>query len=746
MKKYILILVFLLSAGIYAQEAVKTVKGGLISKTNLLADKPVDVRILHPDLDKGTDEYIKANPDGLLKNKLGKSAWTFTVGDTCSWYAADLTTNNYVPYKVASKCKAVGTHCYIFVADDVWSTYVTQAQVDSLQAAFDSRTPASSSKGIYETDVATFGNPPNVDGDSKIIIFILDIKDGYTTGSSYVAGYFFSRDQTTNTGSNQAEIFYLDCNPLDFTNSTKFAFAKQTLAHEFQHMINYNYHGSSQETFLNEGCSLIAELINGYDFREQESFASDDSQYLFNWRTDDADKVLCDYSRAARFMLYYYEQFGAEFLTKVVQNSSVGVTGINNALSSLTTTTSRRFDDILQDWYIANAVDNASLGSKYVYTKVTGMEKPLGTVYWTSTVSSNSTSVPIYGAQIITHKGSLTLNSTFSGGNSTYNKIKAIKYTSSGTPVVEDVNLNSTFSVSSISGNYDYIQYLILNSSGGSAYSMNYASTGTNTINELSYDVNSAVGAFNWAAGDTVCVYFDSVTGGKIDSLKVMFSQAGTVTGGIWKYTGYSSPTPLGAKLLSSMSVTPTTSYTWTKVDLTSNNISAANKFAVAFPVVSGKPKIAVSVYKATSAYHSLTYLNSSESGGSAGWYYINKDDTTIYLYMMRAYVTVGTVGNEKIVELLPTSFTVAQNYPNPFNPSTKIQFTLPEAAKVSVRIYDMLGREIKELTSADLSAGSHTLTWNGDDAAGHKVASGTYIYAISTPKYLQTKKMVLLK
>ncbi|MDQ7815961.1 MAG: fibronectin type III domain-containing protein [Melioribacteraceae bacterium] len=96
--------------------------------------------------------------------------------------------------------------------------------------------------------------------------------------------------------------------------------------------------------------------------------------------------------------------------------------------------------------------------------------------------------------------------------------------------------------------------------------------------------------------------------------------------------------------------------------------------------------------------------------------------------------------------EAIPNDFALMQNYPNPFNPTTKITFSLPSDNFVTVKVYDMLGREVKTLVNDYRNAGNHTMNWNGDDNSGQKVASGTYIYRITAGSFVATKKMVLLK
>lgn len=95
----------------------------------------------------------------------------------------------------------------------------------------------------------------------------------------------------------------------------------------------------------------------------------------------------------------------------------------------------------------------------------------------------------------------------------------------------------------------------------------------------------------------------------------------------------------------------------------------------------------------------------------------------------------------EEDTATLPTNFTLDQNYPNPFNPTTAIQFALPEAADVSLVVYDMLGRAVQELVARPMEAGSYTVSF---DAQG--LPSGMYIYRLTAGGFSQTKRMVLLK
>ena len=93
-----------------------------------------------------------------------------------------------------------------------------------------------------------------------------------------------------------------------------------------------------------------------------------------------------------------------------------------------------------------------------------------------------------------------------------------------------------------------------------------------------------------------------------------------------------------------------------------------------------------------------------------------------------------------------PKSYELAQNYPNPFNALTQIRFQLPEQSLVSIKIYNILGQEVKTLIDEVKEAGYHTIIWNGLDKNSQPVSSGIYYYRLQTASFVQTRKMVFLK
>ena len=94
----------------------------------------------------------------------------------------------------------------------------------------------------------------------------------------------------------------------------------------------------------------------------------------------------------------------------------------------------------------------------------------------------------------------------------------------------------------------------------------------------------------------------------------------------------------------------------------------------------------------------------------------------------------------------MPESFGLKQNYPNPFNPTTEISFALPVAGSVQLKVFNILGQEVKTLVDGKLNAGEHVATWDGKDSRGNGAASGVYLYRLEAGDIRETRKMLLLK
>lgn len=126
---------------------------------------------------------------------------------------------------------------------------------------------------------------------------------------------------------------------------------------------------------------------------------------------------------------------------------------------------------------------------------------------------------------------------------------------------------------------------------------------------------------------------------------------------------------------------------------------------------------------------------------------YIAGEDGTISKYT--ELVTFTALPGEPAA--LPGSFALLQNYPNPFNPGTVISYQLPARAEVSLKIFNLLGQEVRTLVNRPREAGVYRHEWDGRDAAGAAVSSGVYFYRMEArtadgKRFNDVRKMLLLK
>lgn len=98
----------------------------------------------------------------------------------------------------------------------------------------------------------------------------------------------------------------------------------------------------------------------------------------------------------------------------------------------------------------------------------------------------------------------------------------------------------------------------------------------------------------------------------------------------------------------------------------------------------------------------------------------------------------------------LPKEFLLEQNYPNPFNPNTKIKYSIPDNAATllaaTLRVYDILGREVVTLVDEYKPAGIYEVEFSGHSGEGQNLSSGVYFYQLKAGEFIQTRKMILLK
>ena len=149
------------------------------------------------------------------------------------------------------------------------------------------------------------------------------------------------------------------------------------------------------------------------------------------------------------------------------------------------------------------------------------------------------------------------------------------------------------------------------------------------------------------------------------------------------------------------------------------------------------------------------TSLIPSEGNSSTATDYTFNDrnvrEGTVYWYKIEEVTTEGEskfFGPISVTGInpIPTEFALSQNYPNPFNPETTFEYQLPEECYVSIKVYTLLGQEVRTLIAKSQPAGHWTVKWDGANNSGRKLSSGIYLLRMKAGSYTQIRKMTLTR
>lgn len=177
--------------------------------------------------------------------------------------------------------------------------------------------------------------------------------------------------------------------------------------------------------------------------------------------------------------------------------------------------------------------------------------------------------------------------------------------------------------------------------------------------------------------------------------------------------------------------------YGMTKVDLRSYNLNVSGDFWIGISAPYGP--VYMPMERASEA-GTTAYLRSytgTWNAGTSEWTWAQAASDNWHFRAVLDGVYVGIDEDENI----PMTTELLQNYPNPFNPATTINFNLAKDAKVSLVVYDVMGREVANLVSGEMSKGSHKVTFDAS-----RLVSGVYYYNLKAGNLNQTKKMMLIK
>lgn len=323
--------------------------------------------ILQDHIDKGRQAYLDTEMGAIAKpDKQGDRKLSYEVGDTKSFWRYDLSHMPPSWIQETGYCFGVGEHAYIFVSEDEFMT-LSEQDVETILGYLDNATLKSEDQGIIEMLEENFGDIPDaLDNDPKAIIYYTAL--GQYQGSVF-DGYFSPFNQMTETEavnasshSNECEMVYMSCNPVDPTSLASIS----VLAHELQHLISFDK-DPDEDQWINEGCSQFAmalfgnpDPITGYQLESNNN--------LLEW-----DKSAADYSQVLLFFTFMAEHYGgSELIRKIVAEAENGPLGINNALEAIGKT--EKFADILNNFMIANYInDKTYMDGLYSYEAITDM-------------------------------------------------------------------------------------------------------------------------------------------------------------------------------------------------------------------------------------------------------------------------------------------------------------------------------------------------------------------------------------
>jgi len=178
-------------------------------------------------------------------------------------------------------------------------------------------------------------------------------------------------------------------------------------------------------------------------------------------------------------------------------------------------------------------------------------------------------------------------------------------------------------------------------------------------------------------------------------------------------------------------------------------NVSANSSLNIKVNNIS-VPQLSVAIFDSSytrvfiKSSNTLSQIDTSVLLNSGKYYLEVEAQPTSYSWMFPySFILHSTpvTGVESNPPTVVEGFRLLQNFPNPFNPSTNISFHIPSKSYVSLQIFDILGREVTKLVSAEMEAGDHSVIWNAS-----AMSTGTYFYRLQTGDFVETKKLVLIK
>lgn len=746
-------------------------------------DPPVlhltDVLMAQPATRRAVTEYKRLEAQGLLPAR--KAARTVALGDTATFK---------VRRRGASTC-SMDDHEFRLMAESdrilIWAQLseldannISDDDVEGLRQAFMDSTPDGSfnaDAGIIVNNELVFGEPTDVDGDGRTDMLLLDIQDGYdpSVGGGYVAGYIDGCDLSQ--AGNNADVLYLDTFP-GLVTSRGLDGVAETAAHEYQHLIHLAY-DIDELTFVNEGLSEWAEILNGYPGRPI-TYLNETADYnvnLLRWSGNASPNVFADYQRGGLFSTYLSERLGIMETGNITRRATRGAAGYSQAINLADPSLS--LADVLADFHIANFLNDISVDPRFGYIdarrtdvravpgsrvdgRTTGETPQSGVtispgaaeyLVWDqvrdfSLTINSATPLPLRPSLLLTQNGQLEIRDlSFSDSpqffQGVYDRIAVvIPHTLPDAPNKVTVDYSASWSNEQVFTNEEQVF-----DDGNLRSGFPVFTVGADALQATRFVTpeNSILSRVNIGA------YFAEIFD---DNL---VSEPNDLILKVWADDGNGLP---GQELFSldvSNAVSnSTTRYTLTEIDLAAHRDALTN---LPNPVYIGMTNLGSD---ANHLFMTLSNSNQTEntsfliipsSANLNEWTPIwdlsfTDNDTGERVSLqgttlpIRANFLVSDmpVSSEDAAET-PQHIILSPSFPNPFTMATAIRYTLPQTADVTLRVYDVLGREMATLVDGVQPGGEHQVTVDGS-----AWASGLYFYTLEADGQRKTQRMVLLR
>ena len=365
------------------------------------------VMIVRPDADSVTTETLETLESAIVPENdpralacrlrgicnvpevMAESAAPRTEGEKQNFWVHDLDANEN--NEVTATLLYVTPHVYFWAQDGL---DIDEREMKALVDAFEN--------GIYPTNREFFGSEssPGIDGDEHIYIL-------YSRGLGFsVAGYFSSSDGThpmIQEYSNGHEMFLFNADNTPLGGGYAYA----VLAHEFQHMIHSN-NDTNETSWLNEGSSELATLLNGYETGGFDTIYIYDPDLQLNDWPNDQNATTPHYGAGYLFMTYFLDRFGEQATQLLVKDPANGLESVDDVLQEIGATdplTNQPItaDDFFQDWVLTNFLLDSSIGDgRYIYNNYPGAQRASATeAFYDCPQEAFSRTVHQYGVDYI---------------------------------------------------------------------------------------------------------------------------------------------------------------------------------------------------------------------------------------------------------------------------------------------------------------------------------------------------------